>query len=716
MKKVPYIEQMNQTECGLCCCLSILQYYGSRETLLDLRNTVECGRDGYSLRKLGMLMESRGMETVSYKVKKADALKKLSLPCVAFWDQEHYVVIYKVTEKSVYIMNPARGYEKYNYEELAKHFSDVVMVTGPGEHFKPRKSSVKSPWRQVAQVLLTNKINLILAVVFAIVSYLIMLQVPALTSDIIDEALTAGSVANLRSLAEILGALTLLYFVSMMIRSLSIMMSNIFFCEKIEKNTFRHLLRLPYKFFDLRTSGDILYRISSLSGFRELFTTQVVSGVVDFGTICFILYFLFEKSVSLTLITILLSMFNVVFLIVTKRPIAQSINKEVVEQAEMQAVENESLFTISSIKTSGIEEQIFDNWYEHMKKVIECYRNRYTLNNLYSAVTSTFQMFAPIVILLMGIRQYYMGNMTLGEVVAFQSLASTLFGAEVSIFSSYTQFVLADTYLKRVNDIWCEEEETRYSKELELDMSGQVEIKNLCFSYNKDSAQVLHDINMTIQAGERIAFVGKSGSGKSTIGKVIAGLYPAGKGAICFDGIDINDIKKSSLCNQIGIVPQDVYLLNRSIRDNITMNDDSISEERVAEVCKAVCIYDEIMAMPMGFKTIVSEMGLNLSGGQRQRIALAKALIHTPKLVILDEATSALDTINEKGITDYLQKTGCTQIIIAHRLSTIIDADKIFVFRDGGIAEQGTHEALMEQKGEYYSLYMKDREEEKKSN
>lgn len=211
---------------------------------------------------------------------------------------------------------------------------------------------------------------------------------------------------------------------------------------------------------------------------------------------------------------------------------------------------------------------------------------------------------------------------------------------------------------------------------------------------------------MTIESGQRIALVGQPGSGKSTLSKILSGLYKIDTGKVLFDGVNINQIDKKILSQNLGVVPQDSFLLNRSILDNITLKHE-VTSQKIEEVCKAVQIYDEIMAMPMKFNTIISEMGSNISGGQRQRIALARALINNPSIVILDEATSALDTINEERITKYIKSQGCTQIIVAHRLSTIKDADIIFVMKGGKIVESGNHKYLMELGGEYYSLYTK---------
>jgi multidrug resistance protein 1 (ATP-binding cassettesub-family B member 1) (P-glycoprotein 1) (antigen) len=211
---------------------------------------------------------------------------------------------------------------------------------------------------------------------------------------------------------------------------------------------------------------------------------------------------------------------------------------------------------------------------------------------------------------------------------------------------------------------------------------------------------------LTIESGQRIALVGQPGSGKSTLSKIPSGLYKIDAGKVLFGGVNINQIDKKILSQNLGVVPQDSFLLDRSILDNITLKHE-VTSQKIEEVCKAVQIYDEIMAMPMKFNTIISEMGSNISGGQRQRIALARALINNPSIVILDEATSAIDTINEERITKYIKSQSCTQIIVAHRLSTIKDADIIFVMKDGKIVKSGNHKYLMALGGEYYSLYTK---------
>ena len=240
------------------------------------------------------------------------------------------------------------------------------------------------------------------------------------------------------------------------------------------------------------------------------------------------------------------------------------------------------------------------------------------------------------------------------------------------------------------------------------DLNGEITLKNVSFSYTRDSKKVLSNVSIEIKKGEKVAIVGSSGSGKSTLSKLLIGLFPASSGSILFDDLDYNLLDKQYLRQQIGIVPQDMTLFNKTIYENIA-GDISVSEEEMTKICKLVNIHDEIMEMPMGYNTLVSEMGMNLSGGQRQRIILARALVKKPKIILLDEATSYLDNVNEKEIMQKFKEQNITIIVIAHRLSTIIDSNQIFVMDKGEIVEQGSHTELLNMKnGLYKKLYQTD--------
>ncbi|CKG33802.1 lantibiotic export protein [Streptococcus pneumoniae] len=637
-RKVPNIEQMSQIECGLCCCLSILHFYKSKETLLDLRRDIEKGRDGYSIGDLKQLLNKRNFDTGSYQVKDVNKISELPLPLIAFWDNQHYVVIYKVKKNKVYIMDPSKGYINYEFKEFSKHFSNIVLLSFPNENYQSLKSQFPSPWIRVFSSFSKVKGRLILTLLFSIISYLIILSVPVMTSKFINSAL--GNTFSFQTSFLILFSLLCLYLISILARSMGILFSNIFFSRDIESFTFKHLLKLPYSFFELRAKGDILYRISSLSGFRELFTNQVVGGVVDIGTILSVVIYMFLSSKTLSIIALILSLINFLFLFSTRKIMYDTVNRELQEQSLIYSVETEALNTISSIKISGLEDEIYENWSKYLKNVLTKYKKRSIVHILYNSATNVFQLFAPIIILIFGLDNVLNGKILLGEVVAFQTMASILFSSEISIFNAYTQYILAAGYLNRVNDIWLENEENVENGLKKCSLEGRIDIKDLSFSYSKDSAPVIENLNLTIEPGQRIALVGQSGSGKSTLSKILSGLYKIDTGKILFDGVNINQIDKKILSQNLGVVPQDSFLLNRSILDNITLKHE-VTSQKIEEVCKAVQIYDEIMAMPMKFNTIISEMGSNISGGQRQRIALARALINNPSIVILDEATSA---------------------------------------------------------------------------
>ena len=289
--------------------------------------------------------------------------------------------------------------------------------------------------------------------------------------------------------------------------------------------------------------------------------------------------------------------------------------------------------------------------------------------------------------------------------MAFYSLSGTFFSLCGSICAMFIAIVNSELYFERLKDI-LSQDEVPCGNNIELsDLSGKITVRNVSYKYSKNSDYVLKNINVDIGSGEKVAIVGKSGSGKSTLVKLLIGLYNATEGNILFDDVNINEIKKESLYNRIGVVPQDVTLFNKSIYENISANRENISLNQVVETCKIVDIDKEIQSMPMNYNTVISDMGMNLSGGQRQRIALCRALVGNPSIIVLDEATSSLDNIHEKTISDRLKKMKITRLVVAHRLSTVYDSDRIIVLDSGEIVGVGTHEELLKKNQVYSELY-----------
>ncbi|QTN95123.1 peptidase domain-containing ABC transporter [Bacillus sp. LJBV19] len=711
-KRVPIVKQLQQTECGLCCCAMLIRFYNSNETLFELRSFLEAGRDGLTIKQLKNLLVHKGFKADIYK-STILGLKKINVPFIAYWNNEHFIVVEKIKENYYYIIDPANGRRKLTEEEFKKGFSSYILYAVPSESFTPNKRKDKNVWFGVLKNITNYKLLFSIIVFLSLISYLLTLYVPILVQKLIDTSIEYNNLNSISNIVWITFLISILYGMFVLFRGLKMISLNIFLSKNLVVDTFAHLLKLPFKFFDLRSPGDLLFRLNSMNGFRELLSTQLISGLIDLGAVVFILAYMFFKSIPLTLITILIFAINTIFMFLTRPAVAQAIDDEVAEQSKSQAIQIESIFSIAAIKISGMENEIFSTWNNSFNEVIKRFKKRSILQNVVNTVTQVFQTIAPLVILILELLLFFDNKFTMGEVIAYHSLSVTFFGLTTALFGTYTQFILATSYLERVKDITETECEKNIENAVNLKLRGNVKLENVSFSYTKHSPKVLKNISLEIREGQKIAIVGSSGSGKSTLSKLIMGLYDPTEGQICFDSIPLEKLDRKQLYKQMGIVPQDITLFNSSILKNITLNNKNISIEKVRKVAKAAQIDKEIESMPMKYNTPISEMGMNLSGGQRQRIVLARALLNDPKILILDEATSSLDLVNETLISKYLSEMGCTRVVIAHRLSTIMDSDFIIVLDKGEVVEVGKHEELLALEGVYSNLYRSQTKKQK---
>lgn len=704
-KRVPFIEQLQQTECGLCCMSMIVGYYKGSLTLNYLRERMGNGRDGITLLNLKKLAQSIGFDAKCYDTP-AEQLGDHHLPAIIFWEGKHFVVLEKVTAKGYYIVDPALGRRKLSLKEFKSEYSRYILTCVPLS--QPEVIKRENTWIQYFRFLLKKPKLMLSILAVSIILQLMAVGSPLLIQFVIDNVITAvnESMLELFLIGIILLVISKTVFTFFQGRALVVLQN--YLDKEMMTRFFRHMLNLPYHFFQVRSFGDILFRAASLRVIRDLLSNQLLKGVLDVGVLLVIFAYMVYHSIFLGTIVLVLAGFNMLIIYLSRPNISEANQKEIMKNSAVQATQTETLYGIFGIKTAGVENTIYNKWTSQFDELITAYKDKeYILNNVNTA-TSFLTSISPLIVLFLGAKLVFSGDLTLGGMVAFHAITIQFFGLSGSMVHTINAFILASSYLNRVQDVYdTPSEDLGENKEELTELKGHIDIVNVGFKYSKYSSEVIKNIDLTIKEGTKVALVGKSGSGKSTLSKLLLGLYQPTSGEVYYDGININDLNKASLRKKIGVVPQDVMLLNRSIFENIALHKLHASYDEVVEAAILAQVHDEVVQMPMKYHTIVSEMGNNISGGQRQRIALARALVHKPAILLLDEATSSLDHVNESKIDQYLSELNCTRIVIAHRLTTIMNADLIVVMDNGEIIEQGTHQDLLNNNGYYSSFYTK---------
>ena len=706
--RVPLRKQMSQVECGAASLAMVLSYYGCNTKVAEVREHCDVGRDGLTALTIAQAARSYGLRAKGYTLEFSD-LKQLHLPAILHWNFNHFVVLEKWSSRGGVVVDPAMGRRKLAAEELDEAFTGVALSLEPGAYFRRRRGARRKPWWDYLSYALSTPGTYGVLIQILLVSALLAamgLVVPLITKVLVDEVLPMQMEGVVSILALGVGVVALALIVTNYLRGLLVVYLQAKLDSQLMLNFFEHTLSLPYKFFQRRSSGDMMVRLSSNSVIQEMITAQTVSIVLDSALALVYAAILFSMAPLFGLAALGLGALQIATLIFSTWPMHTLMQRDLEAQSEAESYMVESLTGIETLKASGVEHRALNHWSNLFFKQLNLSLKRGHLEVVISTIISTISTVSPVLLLLIGAMYVLDGSMTLGTMLALQAIATQFLSPLSSLVSAGQQLQVAGAHLERITDVLTTEPEQPEKQNLKKvpRLGGRIELRKISFSYDTNTPPALLNISVSIEPGQKIALVGRTGSGKSTFAKLLLGLYEPTEGEILYDHIPLHDLDYQRLRSQFGTVMQDAAIFGGSVKQNISFNDPELSSEDIQRAASLAVVSEDIQRMPMGYDTLVSESGSALSGGQRQRLALARALAHRPALLVLDEATSHLDASTEKEVSRNISELSCTRVVIAHRISTIRDADLILVLEGGSIVEQGTHEELLSVNEHYADL------------
>lgn len=703
--RVPEIAQQSAIECGLACLAMILTYHGREISIGELRAQSGLGRDGLSALSIVKIARNHNMRVRAISLQQSD-LRNVPLPAIIHWEFNHFVVVERWTQSEVDIVDPAQGRRHLSYQEFDKSFTGVVITLEPGVHFDREATSAKLSLREY---LLQYAGQMPMAIVEVIGTSLLILGFglisPLLTKFILDQVLPL----KLSNMMLWLGAGLILMMVTQTAATLLREWLLVYLRARIDTRMmldfFERMLSLPYKFFQVRSSGDLLARMASNTVIRDTISNQMITTFLDGSTVILYFFILFWQSRQFALLSLGMGLLQVLLLLCSGRAIRDFSRRELAAQGKSQGYMAEALAGMATLKAAGAEQQSLEQWTNLFLEQLNISVRRNYLTVLINGAQSVLRTLTPMALLWLGATQVMNGTLSIGTMFALNTLAGAFLAPIGSLVGTGQQLQIVRTHFERLADVSTAEPEQDRAKALPPPcLSGRIRMDRVSFRYDPEASEVLHNINLTIEPGQKVALVGRTGSGKSTLGKLLLGLYLPTEGQILYDNFPLANLDLQDVRRQFGVVLQESAIFSGSVRQNVSLHDPSMPMERIVEAASMAAIHEDIARMPMGYETYVSEGGSGLSGGQRQRLAIARAIAHHPAILLLDEATSHLDVITEQQVEHNLHAVPCTQIIIAHRLSTIRDADVIIVLDRGTIVEKGSHFELMVRNGYYAQL------------
>lgn len=675
---VPLVHQTESAECGIACLAMICGHYGKNIDLISLRRQFNLSARGTTLSGLINTATELGLTTRPLSLE-LDELAALRMPCILHWEFNHFVVLVSVRRNRAVLHDPAQGRRSVSLAELSESFTGVALEAWPGSGFTAEtvrnRISLASLMRNVHGLKSTLGKIFCLSLVIETIN----LVMPVGTQLVMDHAIPAGDHGLLTLICVGLMLFILLRTAVSMLRAWSSLVLSTSINIQWQSGLFRHLLRLPLSYFERRKLGDIQSRFGSLGTLRETFTSSIVGALMDGIMVIGVIVMMILYGGWLTWIVLGFTVAYILIRLITYGTYRQLSEEALVRDARTKSYFMETLYGIATVKMQGMSDRRGTQWLNLEIDTVNSEIKVTKMDLLFGGVNAFIGACDQILILWLGTRLVIDNQMTIGMFIAFGAFREQFADRVSSLTNFLLQLRMMSLHNERISDIALNDQEPR-KPDIPVCAAmrpASLDTVNLSYRYDSQSAPVFSGLSIHILPGESVAIIGPSGAGKTTLMRVLCGLFEPDTGKVVVDGIDITQMGINNYHKIIGCVMQDDKLFSGSIRENICGFDETTDEKWMIECAKASYIHTVIIKMPMGYDTLIGELGEGLSGGQKQRLFIARALYRKPGILFMDEATSSLDHESESCVNQAIKELNITRVIIAHRETTISSADRV---------------------------------------